>query len=117
MSGRRGILVVFRQNAAGALLGFQVSGHADYAQWGNDIVCAAVSALAQTTALGLQQAVGLGERLHLETRPGFLDCRLPQGLARDEKEKAALLLQTLRAGLLAVAESYAGYVQVQDQTV
>ena len=35
--------------------GFTISGHADYAEEGSDIVCAAVSALSQTALLGLME--------------------------------------------------------------
>lgn len=33
----------------------EIDGHADYAEYGNDIVCAAVSAILQTAQLGLMQ--------------------------------------------------------------
>ena len=43
---------VFR-NALGLVVGFSAKGHAGTAKHGKDIVCAAISALTQTTALGL----------------------------------------------------------------
>lgn len=39
----------------GFITGFTASGHSDYAQEGEDIVCAAVSAITQTAMMGLQQ--------------------------------------------------------------
>lgn len=33
--------------------GFSATGHADFGEYGNDIVCAAVSAIIQTTIIGL----------------------------------------------------------------
>lgn len=41
--------VTMYQNAAGATVGFRMKGHADYAAYGQDIVCAAVSALVINT--------------------------------------------------------------------
>lgn len=94
--------------------GFQVTGHAGYAEWGQDIVCAAVSALTQTTVLGLRDVVGLGDRLTEEVRAGFLTCRLPERLTAAERAQAKLLLATLRAGLIAIAQAYPGYLEILD---
>lgn len=43
------ICAVFRENREGYLTGFSVEGHAGYANPGDDIVCAAVSALVINT--------------------------------------------------------------------
>ncbi|MFT9451595.1 ribosomal-processing cysteine protease Prp [Liquorilactobacillus ghanensis] len=39
------------------IIGFEISGHANYAAKGSDIVCAAVSALSQAITNGLTNAV------------------------------------------------------------
>ena len=47
---------VFRR-PDGAISGFDANGHAGYAEAGEDIVCAAVSALTEATLNGLQSVV------------------------------------------------------------
>lgn len=48
--------------------GFTLEGHAEYAEHGHDIVCASVSAIAQTTLYGLL----LYSTVEYEKRSGFL---------------------------------------------
>ena len=40
-------------------MGFKAQDHAGYAREGSDIVCAAISALTQTTVVGLNEVVGV----------------------------------------------------------
>ena len=51
-----------------------VSGHAEYAPPGQDIVCAAVSALAQTLALSVRMVAG--DHATVTTGDGLLDIKL-----------------------------------------
>ena len=51
---------------AGHLIGFSVSGHAGYADAGEDIVCAAVSSAVQLTANGITEVLGLQARVRAE---------------------------------------------------
>ena len=48
---------------AGRLTGFTVSGHAGYADAGEDIVCAAVSSAVQLTANGITEVLGMKARV------------------------------------------------------
>ena len=51
---------------AGRLTGFSVSGHAGYADAGEDIVCAAVSSAVQLTANGITEVLGVKARVTAE---------------------------------------------------
>ena len=52
-----GTAVAFFRRLDGAYVGFRAQGHTGYARAGADIVCAAVSALTQTTLNGLQNVL------------------------------------------------------------
>ena len=49
-----GTTVTFFKRSDGALIGYRAGGHSGYAEAGEDIVCAGVSALTQSTLNGLQ---------------------------------------------------------------
>jgi len=51
---------------AGHLTGFTVSGHAGFADTGEDIVCAAVSSAVQLTANGITEVLGLQAQVSAE---------------------------------------------------
>ena len=89
---------------------FQVTGHAGYAEKGQDIICAGVSAISQTALAGLLH--------HLENKPiykmenGFLECNLPADLENEDSSKAQLILSTMKIGILMMEEAYKGHMHV-----
>ncbi len=106
------ITITLQRGKDGRLDGFFVSGHAGYADKGFDIVCAGVSAIVQTTVLGLQSVLGIDcSGYQVE---GELACRLPQGLPQATGLKADLLLRTMLAGLKELASAYQDYVHILD---
>lgn len=108
------IRVTFRQGKDGNLRGFAITGHAGYSPQGKDIVCAAVSALAQTAVLSLQEHLKKENReLIVSMREGDLQCLLPEGLSPAGVSTAVVILKTLEIGLQAIATDYAKYVRVE----
>lgn len=104
------ITVTVRRNAAGRVDGFQSEGHAEYADYGEDIVCAAVSVLTQTAVLGLTHHAGL--EIEVEQSPGWLQCVLKSG--SEAEGAAAAILETMILGLDAIARQYPAQVRVRE---
>lgn len=73
----------FFTNKNGAILGFQIKGHSESAEFGNDIICAAVSSAAYMTANTITDVIGVcadvivdeGEMSLTMTEKGALLCR------------------------------------------
>lgn len=108
-------VTLFRRRGRGDLTGFEATGHSGYAERGNDIVCAAVSALTTVTVLGLQARLGLSPAVHVDDATGWLRCRLEPGkISPDVWERAQDLLETMALGLKEIAKDYADYVQVEE---
>lgn len=95
--------------------GYRAYGHADYADEGMDIVCAGVSALTQSTAMGLVEILGISVDCSIED--GFLSLRLPAGLKQEQRRDAQLLMETMMLGLRRMEEQYSEYVRVVERTV
>lgn len=91
-----------------------ITGHAHYAQAGEDIVCAAVSGI----SLGIVNAIErmFHVRIYRESdREGTLHCQLPEGLAPADQEKIQLLLEAMVLSLEGIAEEYPAYVQIEKR--
>lgn len=99
------------ENKKGEMTAFAVEGHAGAGEKGEDLVCAGVSAIAQTTLLGLQNYFPHG--LKSEIRNGFLSCFLPEDLGPEEKLQAEAILKTFILGLLAMEKSYRKYLKIE----
>lgn len=106
---------MFREQ--GRTVGFDIQGHAGFADAGSDIVCSAVSALAQTTALGLTELLHLNVGLSIDEDNGKMHCILGRNCTDEECEKADILLSTLYLGLNSIQENYGKYLKITQREV
>ena len=94
--------------------GFRAKGHTGYASSGEDIVCAAVSALTQTAYLGLAEYVG---GVTAEQSDGELRVSLPEALSPEGQRAAELILGTMLLGLGSIEENYSDYLKIVKKEV
>lgn len=85
----------------------EVSGHAGYAAYGEDIVCSAVSVLSQT----------LAESMSRLTETEITECTMADGyllIAYEAIDKGGeLLINAFKTGIEGVMNSYPGYIEVE----
>ena len=79
---------------------FLSRGHAGYAEEGQDIICAAVSALIISTVNSLE--ILTKDRFRLEEKDGYVRIRFLEGLTEGGK----LLMDSLVLGLTEIEKSY-----------
>ena len=99
------VTVEVYRDAAGRVRGFRSTGHANFDDYGRDIVCAAVSAITQTAVLGVLEPAAVKQA------PGHLECRLRHDAAGDA---AQALFETMVLGLREVERQYPEQVRVRD---
>ena len=87
----------------------EVKGHSGYAKHGQDIVCAAISALTQTALLGLIKHV----KLQVEHEVAAEEY-LRFSLRGQENEQTDAILETMLYGLQEIADAYHKYVRIED---
>lgn len=106
-------VMIFRSNRE--VIGYEIKGHTGFAEAGQDIVCAAVSVLAQTGANALEKLAGLEPRIQMED--GYLQVMLPENLQESEREQAKTILDTILVGLEDVVDAYPRYVRLRYREV
>lgn len=99
-----------RKAGGGTVTGFRVTGHAGYGPRGQDIVCAAVAALAQTTLFALEELLGI--KVKARVAPGDLECLLPDGARSDSR--ARLLIDAMALGMERIAVDYPGTIKIDE---
>lgn len=83
-----------------------VDGHADYAEPGSDIVCAAVSILAQNL---IQSIEGLTrDSIAYHAMPGHIDIDI-----KNLSERGKLLVDSFFIGIISIVDAYGDYVQIK----
>ena len=87
-------------DSKGCTTGVEVKGHAGYDEYGKDIVCAAVSAVTLTCALGLRDI--LGKQGTYDSENGFMNVNI----ADKADEQSELLVKTMLQGLKMIQGKY-----------
>ena len=85
-----------------------ITGHAGYAPPGNDIVCAAVSALTQTFIASVEQCTD--DKIEYEIEPGNTVIKL-----WTLSEKSKTLLESFFIGCRMIEESYPANVRIEKE--
>ena len=88
-------------------------GHTGYADHGEDIVCAAISALLQGAALGVLKVAGVKAQYRVNEQKGSLRLEIPQGIAPDARHDCNVILETLLVSVKDLAEGYSEYIEVE----
>lgn len=97
---------------AGQYQGFVISGHAGYAEEGQDIICSAVSALAVTTVNAIDSLAHV--YVEAEQDEGYISCQFPKGI----NSEGTLLMDAMILGLQQIRESYGKrYTQLRFEEV
>ena len=101
------IRIRFTQDRNGQLSGFCVRGHAQFAESGRDIVCAAVSSAVYMAANTVTEVLGLSPALSER------DGKLSLSLSEKEAPAAQAVLQGLRLHLQALYTQYPDYITME----
>lgn len=94
---------------------FLIKEHTGYPEAGKDVVCAAVSSVAQAAVVGLKEVLGLHVGLKIED--GYLECVLPDDITEEEKERAGIILKTMVIALKNIEMQYKNLLYVIEMEV
>ncbi len=86
--------------------GITVSGHANYAETGKDIVCAGATALTQTLISSVENLTR--DKIEYEISPGRADIRY-----RNLSEEGKLLVDSFFIGICQIASEFPEYIWIK----
>ena len=95
--------ITFYKTSAGEYKRFTCDGHAGFADYGKDIVCASISVLVINTINSLEQITG--EQMHVESdeNTGTIQCNF---IDQPLKETSRALMDSLVLGLSQIEKQY-----------
>ena len=108
------ITINIKRNDKNEIVSFMLDGHAGYAKKGNDIVCAAVSAVTNMVLIGFNQ-LDVTPKCEMSDG-GFLSCELPQNLTGDVQTKLQFLLECMVNEFMDIKNSYGKYIKVIQES-
>ncbi len=109
------ITVTLQRCPNGYIRRFSAIGHSGFGEAGSDIICAAVSAIAQTTIGSLQDLAGLHPDFTLED--GRIECQTadPADMAPEQYRTARTLMDAMALGCSQIQNSYGKqYIKVME---
>lgn len=114
------IKIEIYKDIVGNIFKYSVEGHAGYSTKGNDIVCSAVSMLAQTTLIALNKVGKIDEEsidYSIDEEKGILKVAIPRDLSNEQLNTTNTILKTMEVGIKAVIDSYPEYITLKYREV
>lgn len=109
------INVILSYNRDRYFEGFQITGHANYKPYGEDIVCSAVSILGYTVIRSLIEVVNIPEdkiQYKKDEKIGFLELMI-KNISNDKINEVELIMKAFEVGIKSIMESYPKYITLE----
>lgn len=94
------------------ITGFSVSGHSGYAQEGQDIVCAAVSAIVTMAEATINDVCGAKAKVREKADQARITLTLP--VSCDEEDSVQAVLAGMMLTLCSLRDDYPDYIEVLE---
>lgn len=88
-------------------------GHTFYGEKGEDIVCAALSSVVQTAALGLMTVAGVNLDFERDEERGYLRMALPENLTEQQRHDCSIILDTMLMGISDLYEGFSDFIELE----
>src|SRR4051794_20649253 len=94
------------------ILSFVMSGHADYAKKGSDIVCAGASAVSFGIVNAIMSLTDVTPEIEQGQSGGYLRCTIPDDISELSQNKVQLLLNSMLISLQTIERDYSKYMKI-----
>ena len=94
------------------ITGFSISGHSGYAEQGQDIVCAAISAVVTMAEATINDVCGAKAKVRVKEEDARITLTLPSSC--DEEEAVQAVLSGMMLTLISLREDYEDYIEVLE---
>ena len=94
------------------ITGFSVSGHSGYAEAGQDIVCAAISAIVSMAEATINDVCGAKAKVRVKEEDARITLTLP--VSCDEEEAVQAVLAGMMLTLCSMRDDYPDYIEVLE---
>ena len=94
------------------IVGFSVSGHSGYAEAGQDIVCAAITAVVTMAEATINDVCGAKAKVRVKEEDARISLTLPTSC--DEEESVQAVLAGMLLTLCSMRDDYPDYIEVLE---
>ena len=94
------------------ITGFSVSGHSGYAESGEDIVCAAITAIVTMAEATINEVCGAKAKVRVKEEDARVTLTLPTSC--DEEDAVQAVLAGMMLTLCSLRDDYPDYIEVME---
>ena len=98
----------------GRITGFDAKGHSGYADTGEDILCASISAAVTLTEATINDVMGLCASVKINEKTALISLRLPGSLGQAAEDTCQTLLTGMMVYLSELHGEYPQYIEVLE---
>lgn len=95
-------------------IGFKVKEHAGEFEKGENLVCAAISCLVQTTVNSIDENAEVELLTYVNENEAIIACLLPKNIDSFQKMIAEIVFRTFKRGMLDLQDKYPQYVKIKE---
>lgn len=88
-------------------------GHSGYGVEGEDIVCAGISTIINTTLIGLLQVAGVNVNYCCDEQNANVRFTLPDDLSKEQRHDADIILSTMLCGIKSIYTEYSDFINLE----
>ncbi|WP_409228252.1 ribosomal-processing cysteine protease Prp [Gudongella sp. SC589] len=110
------IKVIIETDKTGNMVSFEMSGHAEYGPYGEDIVCAAASVLGYTALRAIVEVAGIDEAsldYKVDDNMGYMKVNMDTEMGNGNLSDVQVILRTYEVGIKSMIESYPKYITLE----
>jgi uncharacterized protein YsxB (DUF464 family) len=106
------IQVTIEKDSSGQVHSFEMSGHAEFAGKGKDLVCAGASAVSFGAVNAIMSLTSITPDIQQGHDGGFLKVVFPNNLSPKKNEQVQLLVQAMIVSLQTIEQDYAQHIKI-----
>lgn len=102
--------VTFFRNHERKYIGFKVEGHSNYAPIGQDIVCAGISMISQSTVYGIEEVIKAKTIKAIDPAKASIFLTV---IDHEKQDHAGILIETMAGVIAGLSEQYSGHIDFE----
>ncbi|MGN7408511.1 ribosomal-processing cysteine protease Prp [Sporosarcina sp. SAFN-010] len=103
------IQITVQEQASGRINSFEMSGHADYAEHGKDLVCAAASAVSFGAVNAIITLTGITPAIQQGEDGGYLKVILPE---TEDDHDQQVIMRAMIVSMQTIEQDYAQFIKI-----
>lgn len=106
------IKVTIKKDQSGQIHSFEMKGHADFAEYGKDLVCAAASAVSFGSVNAIITLTEITPIIKQKGDGGYLYVEVPSMINSEKAANIQLILESMIVSLQTIEQDYSKYIKV-----